>query len=263
MELLNEALERIGQEHQLRRQDPDAPPADGEAIFMDATRSGVQPIADAAANMQAGERAGAAAGIAAAAEYCAAFAAGLGTGKRAPPISPVSPAPQAGVELVAKKQKRGAKDKAKTALTGILAGGAASSAIVIAGSTPESAAAAGAAAAAAAAAAAPRAGAKIEPFAAGEPKANSITDKLDKAGGGLVEVLDRLHAAENPQARVSDFACPWMSTNGSCRDGDNSKCKKCANKTRHSAAVLSTAKAACTAELLNSLPAKSLVKAAA
>jgi hypothetical protein len=261
MELLNEAFERIGQEHQLRRQDADAAPVDGEAIFMDATKSGVQPISDAAANMQAGEKAGAAAGVAAAAEYCAAFAASLGAGKRAPP-SPVSPAPQAGVEQVKKKLRGGtlAKEKARAALAGIVAGGAASSAIVIAGATV-SATAAGTAAAGAFTKV--NTATKMEPFAAGEPKADSITTKLDKLGGGLVEVLDRLHVAENPQAKISELACPWMSTNGSCRDGDKGACKKCSNKTQHSAATLSTAKAACSADLLNSLPAKSLVKAAA
>eukprot|EP00966_Prymnesium_polylepis_P265930 6142867-Prymnesium_polylepis.1 len=43
--LLSEALERLGQAHQRRRQSIDAPPADPEAIFLDAV-SAVKPITD-------------------------------------------------------------------------------------------------------------------------------------------------------------------------------------------------------------------------
>ena len=187
---------------------------------MDATKSGVQPISDAAANMQAGEKAGAAAGVAAAAEYCAAFAASLGAGKRAPP-SPVSPAPQAGVEQVKKKLRGGtlAKEKARAALAGIVAGGAASSAIVIAGATV-SATAAGTAAAGAFTKV--NTATKMEPFAAGEPKADSITTKLDKLGGGLVEVLDRLHVTENRQAKSPSWparGCPRTAHAGTATRG--------------------------------------------
>ena len=101
---------------------------------------------------------------------------------------------------------------------------------------------------------------KFEPFAAGEPTAGSILKLLDKAGGGLVEILDRLHFAE---MGTDAIPCGWHAALGRCRDHEDPKaiCRKCVAGLTAMPKVLSRAKTALHADL--KLPAASLVLKAA
>ena len=104
-----------------------------------------------------------------------------------------------------------------------------------------------------------------EPFASGEPSANSITDWCDRKGGGLVEVLDRLHHFQAPSTTTDKFPCAWMAAAGECKTHADPKktCRKCENGAKPLAAVLSRAKAACRADFLAKIPPTSAVATAA
>ena len=260
--LLQEALERLAQQHQRRRVDPDAKPADPEAIFLDARLNAVQAISDASASARAGAAAGAAAAAAAMASFTAAV--GKGTSRKAPadpPATPPDPAGTDGKGADGKKrvrEERRKENKKRAAALVDLTTGTASTALVVDPAAAATAVAATAARAALSKSFAPPV--KFEPFAAGEPAAGSISKVLDKAGGGLVEILDRLHFAE---IGTDALPCGWFAALGRCRDHEDPKatCRKCTGGLPAMPAVLSRAKAALHADL--KLPAASPVLKAA
>ena len=260
--LLQEALERFAQQHQRCRVDPEAKPADPEAIFVDARLHAVQPISDAAASARAGAAAGAAAAAAAMASFTAAVAKG---GPRKPPATPPDTPPSTAVGVDGKADPKGSKrareerrkEAKKKAVAQVDLTAAASPPTSTALSVDPAAAGSAAGAALAKSFAPP---VKFEPFVAGEPAANTIKKVLDKAGGGLVEVLDRLHFAE---IGSDAMPCGWYAALGRCRDHEdpNAICRKCVGGVPAMPKVLSRAKAALHADL--KLPAASLVLKAA
>ena len=104
-----------------------------------------------------------------------------------------------------------------------------------------------------------------EPFASGEPAADSIVDWCDRKGGGLVEILDRLHHFQAPTTGTDKFPCAWRAATGECRTHADPKktCRKCENGAKPLAKVLSLAKAACRADFLAKVPPTSAVATAA
>ena len=102
-----------------------------------------------------------------------------------------------------------------------------------------------------------------EPFASGEPAAASIISLCDKKGGGLVEVLDRLHHFASPTLSTDKFPCPWLAATGKCSTHvDPARtCRKCEHGAVHSAEILSKAKAA-VAPSLRLAPASAVAQAA-
>ena len=246
--------------------DPEARPADPEAIFRDAQLNAVQVISDATASAKAG----AAAGAAAAAKALAAFTSAVGSAKprpakgaATPPDTPPGATPVVALTKEQKKRKRDDKRKADKLA-------AAAGAVDLTAPAPAAAAAALVTAADAAATAAAGAASalikqfnppvKYEPFAVGEPAAASIRQVLDKKGSGLVEILDRLHFAEMGTDMIP---CGWHATLGKCRDHEdpNAVCRRCVSGVAAMPKVLSRAKAALHPDL--KLPPASLVLKAA
>ena len=249
--LMQEAVERLALQHHQVRVNVLAKPADPEAIFLDAQVHAVQPISDAAASVQAGAAAGAAAAKAA-----------IDAHKVSLSTSPAAPAAGAPAATWADKRKadRDAKRLGKKQAVVVPAPAAAPAAAAAAPSTQL----------ALAPAAAPPSKPKVqvkqwEPFASGEPSANSITDWCDRKGGGLVEVLDRLHHFQAPSTTTDKFPCAWMAAAGECKTHADPKktCRKCENGAKPLAAVLSRAKAACRADFLSKIPPTSAVATAA
>ena len=257
--LLQEALDRFALQHREVRVNPTAKPADPEAIFLDAQVNAVQPISDAAASVQAG----AAAGAAAAKSAIDAHNASLKTGRAATAVALPGAAVVAPTSWGEKrKADRAAARLAKKQDT---SGTSSSTALVVAAPPPQPAAVQPPPAAPSKGAAG---GATVqvkqwEPFAAGEPAAASIVSLCDKKGGGLVEVLDRLHHFASPNLSTDKFPCPWLAATGKCSThADPAKqCRKCENGAVHSAAILSKAKAA-VATSLRLVPTSAVATAA-
>jgi hypothetical protein len=257
--LLQEAVERFAlQQHEVRV-NPTAKPADPEAIFLDAQIHAVQPISDAAASVQAGAAAGAAAAKAAIDAHNAANKA-----SKVPAVA-LSGAAAAASTTWAEKRKAERDAKRLAAKKQSTAGASTSTAIVVASPTPQPA--SGKPAPAAAATTATGGGnvqvKQWEPFASGEPAAASIISLCDKKGGGLVEVLDRLHHFASPTLSTDKFPCPWLAATGKCSTHvDPARtCRKCEHGAVHSAEILSKAKAA-VAPSLRLAPASAVAQAA-
>jgi hypothetical protein len=247
--LLDEAFERISQAHHARCSDPSLPPADPEAIFLDCRMRAVAPIESTAD----AEASGAAAGIKAATALLQ--SAGL-LGKRPEPAPTGTPPVE---EQRSKAQKRKDRKTAADLLKGSLALPLQPAALAAAP------AATGLAALAVAAKPTPSGGGKPLPLAAGEPAPGSISEKaglLDKKGGGLVEVLDRMHFALDTSQRIDLLPCGWMAALAKCDAHAAGKCPKCKNGTAPDASVLSRGKAACCPALLAKLPVGSAVATA-
>ena len=248
--LMQEAVERFSLQHHQVRANALAKPADPEAIFLDAQVHAVQPISDAAASVQAGAAAGAAAAKAAIDAHKAGLAAGAPT-----PVAG-EPAKWADKRKADRDAKRLAKKQTMTAPAPAAAPAPAPAAQGTQLALPP--------------AGAPPIKPKVqvkqwEPFASGEPAANSIVDWCDKKGGGLVEILDRLHHFQAPTTSTDKFPCAWKAAAGECRTHADPKktCRKCENGTKPLAGVLSLAKAACRADFLAKVPPTSAVATAA
>ena len=256
----------IGLAHRSRRVYASAEPADAEAIFLDCMTHAVQPVEQSDAAVAAARVAGAEAAA-------AAIAAHVGKRPAEPKQTPVPGSPS-----LSKKQRKDAATAARAVAT---AGSSAATGIQLAGAPAAPPSAAAAAASAAAAATAGAGGAplvgpgaivpakpkvvKIEPFQAGEPAAGLVTTKIDKAGGGLIEVIDRLHFNHHGgKVGMSQMPCPWVCATKTCPNLVKATgCNKCTNKAQPVASVMSVAKAACTPAFLASLPADSAVATAA
>ena len=257
--LLQEAVERFAlQQHEVRV-NPTAKPADPEAIFLDAQIHAVQPISDAAASVQAGAAAGAAAAKAAIDAHNVA-----NKGSKAPAVA-LPGAATASPATWADKRKADRDAKRQAAKKQASGGTSTSTAIAVVPAPPQPAAAKPAPAAAPTGA---PGGVNVqvkqwEPFAAGEPAAASIVSLCDKKGGGLVEVLDRLHHFASPAVPTDKFPCPWLAATGRCSThADPAKtCRKCEHGAVHSADILSKAKAA-VAPSLRLAPASAVAQAA-
>jgi hypothetical protein len=257
--LINEALERISQQHQLRLNDPNAEPADPEAIFLDAAVNAVKPISDAAASV----RAGAAAGEAAA----AAFFATLDPNKKRPIAAVTSPlgSPSKAADgdgPKPKNLKRQERRQAEAARKAAAAGTTPATALNVAAPSIFTNTAVPQITHVPPAAAANKAP-KLEPLAAGDPKPGTIVTFLDQKGSGLVEILERIHQMENPTKRIHELACGWATGVGNCRNSASKGCAKCDNKATASPAALSRAKAACSVALMAKLDPAAPVKMAA
>ena len=249
--LMQEAVERFSLQHHQVRANALAKPADPEAIFLDAQVHAVQPISDAAASVQAGAAAGAAAAKAAIDAHKAGLAAGAPTPVAGEPASKWADKRKADrdAKRLAKKQTVTAPAPAAAPAPAPAAQGT-QLALPPAGAPPIK----------------PKVQVKQwEPFASGEPAANSIVDWCDKKGGGLVEILDRLHHFQAPTTSTDKFPCAWKAAAGECRTHADPKktCRKCENGTKPLAAVLSLAKAACRADFLAKVPPTSAVATAA
>ena len=98
----------------------------------------------------------------------------------------------------------------------------------------------------------------------GQPSSDSIIVLCDKVGGGLVEILDRLHHFAAPTESTDKFPCAWRAATGKCSThSDPAKsCRKCENQAVPKAEVLSRAKAACSAALLRKLAGSDVANAA-
>ena len=258
--LAQEAFDLLSAQWRAIRCDPMAPLPDAEAIFLRAATTGVKPIADSAASAEAG----AAAGLAAADKATAALLAEVKElraliGKRPAPISPLKP----GVVLGATQPSKRAEKRAKKAAAEAAAG----TAVV-----PATAAAAAAAALATTAAATAKlqtalvtaqpvvATAVVQPksgTATTTPAPNSISCKIDRKGGGLVEVFDAMALEAFPGTQRDSLPCGWAATWG--HKPGQTACAKCASGAQLSLQYLSRLKAACTADLLKTLPAGSPV----
>ena len=160
-----------------------------------------------------------------------------------------------------KKRKRGKKELKKPVPAVAVKAGAPTPAEVAAAAALAAAAAATALVPAAAAPTVQR-GVKHEPIKPAEVTAGSITKDLDMAGGGLVEILDRLAAAATPGIANNTRPCSWYAVKGSCKGAATQGCEKCKHGALHTAATLSAAKAGCEAKYLASLRPASLVKLA-
>ena len=257
--LMQEAVERFSLQHREVRLSIEAKPADPEEIFLDAQINAVQPITDSAASVQAGAAAGAAAAKAAIDAHSASL-------KAAKPAAPAGKPNADGPTWAEKRKaereaKRLAKKQAGAGVTlpappaapvapaALPAGGQLTVAVVPAtGTAPP-----------------PKVQVKQwEPFASGQPSADSITVLCDKVGGGLVEILDRLHHFAALTETTDKFPCAWRAATGKCSThSDPAKtCRKCENQAAPRAEVLSRAKAACTAALLRKLAGSDVANAA-
>ena len=248
--LMQEAVERFALQHHEVRSNSLAKPADPEAIFLDAQVHAVQPISDAAASVQAGAAAGAAAAKAAIDAHKATLAPAA-----APPIAGDGSTKWSDKRKADRDAKRLAKKQSLTAPAPAPAppspaGGPNQLALP---TLPP-----------------PVIKPKVqvkqwEPFASGEPAADSIVDWCDRKGGGLVEILDRLHHFQAPTTGTDKFPCAWRAATGECRTHADPKktCRKCENGAKPLAKVLSLAKAACRADFLAKVPPTSAVATAA
>jgi hypothetical protein len=81
----------------------------------------------------------------------------------------------------------------------------------------------------------------------------AIVAMLDRKGGGVVEILDRLHAQAAPGKPTSDLPCGWLAATGRCRLAATDKCVKCRNGAAPDPALLAKVKAACTERFLERL----------
>ena len=257
--LMQEAVERFSLQHREVRLSAVAKPADPEEIFLDAQINAVQPITDSAASVQAGAAAGAAAAKAAIDAHSASLkkpaAAVVKTGPDAPTWAEKRKAERDAKRLAAKKQSvSGAAPPAPSsaplaAAAAQSAGGQLTVAVAQSSGQPPP----------------PRVQVKQwEPFTSGEPCADSITVLCDRAGGGLVEILDRLHHFAAPNESTDKFPCAWRAATGKCSThADPAKtCRKCENQAAPKADVLSRAKAACSAALLRKLAGSDVANAA-
>ena len=94
--------------------------------------------------------------------------------------------------------------------------------------------------------------AKVE-VATTNPAPGSVSLKIDRKGGGLVEIFDAMALEAFPGAQRDALPCGWAATWGHRKDAP--ACTKCASGAKLSPTYLSRLKAACTADLLKSLPA--------
>jgi hypothetical protein len=246
VDLFDEAFERIGQAWQACRLDPEAPLPSPETVFNEARRNAVAPIADADASARAGREAG----RAAAAEYMAQHTGTTGAAKRTDPDAPADGSAAALAKAAATKTRNEKRSERRKLLKQVKDGGVTKAAP--GGGAP-------------AAAAADKAAADGKPtlhaaIVAADVGPNSVSVLLDKGGGGLVEILDRLHLGEAPSSALGELPCGWKAALGSHRVKPGGKaCNKCAHGAEASATVLTAAKGGCTSELLAKLPADSPV----
>ena len=253
--LLNEACERFALQHQLCRSSPTAPPADLEAIMLDASARAVKPISDHAASVEAGTRAG----MAAAQAYFAGMAAKRPRAALAPTPAPAgAPAPSPAPSPSKKQAKKAA------AAAAAAPGGTAATPVTLTGPAPgaavttialHNAAAAGAAAAGLGASPAKVAGgAKLEPltisdFSAKGPCLNRL---IGGKGDSMVEVADRMHQTLSVGTPQGELPCGFLCTAGECKPKSGT-CSKCAKGTAASAEVVAALKAAMTPALVDYL----------
>jgi chemotaxis protein histidine kinase CheA len=235
IELLNEVLQRLSEMVRARRRDPASKSPDLEAICLEASSKAVQRISDHQAAIAAAEAAA-----------VAAVAASMGS---RPPLQATA---IAGQKTALDMQPGGdpKKPKATRQKEKRAAAAAAAPTAPHAPAPP---------AAPAAAPAAPRQPGQVkvkqEPIDLTKLKKGAgISVVLDRMGGGLVEIIDRLHSDANPGTPVQQLPCPWAAGPGKCRAALVNKCGKCTFGAQPDAAVLSAAKALCTPGFLATLP---------
>ena len=62
---------------------------------------------------------------------------------------------------------------------------------------------------------------------------------------GLVDALDRLHAAVMPTSSAHALPCPWFSIKGKCKKAETDDCSRCKNRSVADPNVLRMAKTQC------------------
>ena len=91
------------------------------------------------------------------------------------------------------------------------------------------------------------------PLKPSELEGLTIGTLLDKKGGGLVEIIERLQEGAGVEAAA--IACGWVACKGKCLKGENGECGRCRNGGTVSSEVLVAARGVAKQKLLQTLPA--------